>query len=336
MTKPDAMLDDYFRLMAANGVDHVYRTAVETGLLEALREGPLDAPALASCTAMKPAAVGMVLDVLETLGLVARAESTCTDAGRAFALTPLSAALLGGPYRGLGDVYWSHLPELLRTGEPMARMDDPAESEARYRGQAAALGWMLAPAAAAAAQMLASADDTDQELHIFDAGAGSAIWSLSLAQTRPQSRVTAADWPAVLEVAQATAQRMGLADRLTLLPGDLAAAELPRREFDVVFLANVAHLLPPDALAGLIQRLAQTLRPGGRLVVVDVFPGQPQGDLHRTLYNLGLALRTTAGQTHHAMDVVGLMHDAGLVDAQHTPIDAVPHTMGMVVARQPG
>ncbi|MEO0514121.1 MAG: methyltransferase, partial [Planctomycetota bacterium] len=317
MTKPDAMLDDYFRLMAANGADHVYRTAVDTGLLEALRKGPLDAVALATRTALKPAAVSMVLDVLETLGLVAASEDSSAQPSRVFTLTPLAAALLDGPYRSLGDVYWSHLPELLRTGEPMARMDDPAESEARYRGQAAALGWMLAPAAAVAARALAEDGDPEAELYILDAGAGSAIWSLSLAQLRPRSRVTAADWPAVLEVAQATAMRMRLADRLTLLPGDLAATDLPRRTYDVVFLANVAHLLSAEALAGLIQRLTQTLRPSGRLVVVDIFPGQPEGDLHRTLYTLGLALRTIAGQTHHAADVAGLMHDAGLVNATH-------------------
>lgn len=335
MSDPTSLLSDYFGLMAANGADHVYRTAVEAGLLDALRKGPLDVEAISERTALHPVAVGRVVEVLATLGLVVNQEDQAGNAVRLVSLTPLAEALLAGPYRGLGDAYWGHLPTFLRTGEPMAQMDDPAESEARYRGQAAALGWMLAAAAALAAQHFAADLDPSREWQILDVGAGSAVWSLSLAAALPGAQVTAADWPAVLEVAQATAVRMGLADRLTLLPGDLAATELPADRFDLVFLANVAHLLTPPALAAMIGRLAASLRPGGRLAVVDVFPGLAKGDLNRTLYTLGLALRTRAGQTHDAKDVAGLLHDVGLLDGGFTPLDVTPHTLGMVVATKP-
>ncbi|MEM9914294.1 MAG: class I SAM-dependent methyltransferase [Planctomycetota bacterium] len=321
-------LENYFRLMSANGADQVYRTALSSGLLDALRENKCSAAELANRLTAQEYPVALMCEVLESLGVIEQEQSR-------WALTPLAESLLSGPYRGLGDPYWNHLPEFLKTGEPMASMDDAAESEMSYQGQAAALGWMLAPAAAWTAAYLAGDFDHDANCDILDVGAGSAIWSLSFAARVPIARVTAADWPAVLEVAQATAQRMGLADRLTMIPGDLATASFPESDYDVVVLANVAHLLPPEALGLMVKRLAATLRPGGRLVIADVFPGLADGDLNRTLYTLGLALRTRAGQTHHADDVIDLMHTAGLVDGRFTPVDVVPRTMGLVIATRP-
>ena len=63
----------------------------------------------------------------------------------------LGMGLLSGSYRELGDQYWAHLPSFLKTGQPWIKMDDAHQSEAHYRSQAAALAWMLAPAAEAAA-----------------------------------------------------------------------------------------------------------------------------------------------------------------------------------------
>ncbi|MBB6431641.1 class I SAM-dependent methyltransferase [Algisphaera agarilytica] len=328
MNDPTPTLENYFQLMAANGADHVYRTAVSSGLLDTLAQSPSSASALAEQLDAQAQPIAMLCDVLKTLGVVEHGDGL-------WRLSPLGDGLLRGPYRTLGDPYWHHLPEFLQTSEPMAQMDDPAESEARYQGQAAALGWMLAPAASWAAESLAATLDAEGKVSILDAGAGSAIWSLSLAKRLPQAGVTAADWPAVLEVAKATAQRMGLADRLELMPGDLAEASFPADSHDVVILANVAHLMPPDALGQTLKRLAATLRPGGRLVVIDVFPGQAAGDLNRTLYTLGLALRTRAGQTHQPDDVIDLLHTAGLERGCCTPIEAVPYTLGMVTATKP-
>ncbi|MEM9881664.1 MAG: class I SAM-dependent methyltransferase [Planctomycetota bacterium] len=320
-------LGDYFRLMAGNGADHVYRAAVEAGLLDALAAKPQAAEALASSRELDAGAVGQVLCVLRVLGLT-------QEAGGAWSLTPLAEALRGGAYRQLGDPYWSHLPEYLRTGEPIAAMDEAGDGTARYGkdgGQAAALGWMLRPAAAAAAEVLLHGADLDKPLRILDAGAGSAVWSLTLAAHHPRAHVTAVDRPGVVEVAQANAEAMVLADRFIAEAADLATAELPREAFDLALLANVAHLLPPPALAGLCGKLAATLRPGGRLAVIDVFPGPAVGDLNRTLYTLGLSLRTRAGRTHDPAAVAAALGDAGLVDVTHRPIDALPHTLGVVV-----
>ena len=204
-------LETYARLMSANGAARIYRAAVQAGVLQALANGPASVAAVAAAcgTAIPPTA--LLLDGLVALGLV-------EPAGEAYGLAPV-ARFLAGPYRDLGDAYWSHLPAFLRTGEPMARMDDPRESERQYQAQAMALAWMMAPAAAAAATAL-DIGGRRRGLAVLDVGAGAAGWSLALARRDPATTVTALDWPAVLAIAQKAAAEAGLLERFATIAGD--------------------------------------------------------------------------------------------------------------------
>jgi hypothetical protein len=63
-----------------------------------------------------------------------------------------------------------------------------------------------------------------------------------------------------------------------------------------------------------------------------VFPGQPQGDLNRTLYALGLALRTKQGRVHSVEDLSSMMCDCGFAAPQLIPLDVPPYVMGVLLA----
>ncbi len=318
------MLGDYYRLMAVNGSAQVYQQALRIGLLDALSGGPRPAGELAARCGLRPGPVELTLAVLEALGVVDRQAVN-------WRLTELGQSLVGGGYRQLGNEYWGHLSAFLRSGEPMARMDQAGESPAHYQKQAGALAWMLAPAAEKAAQML-ELPRAAGERHILDLGAGSAIWSLSMARRAAGTRVTAVDWPAVLEVAKATAARLGMADRLTTIAGDMHAAALPAEAFDLVVIANVIHLLSHEQTGDLLRRVRGLLKPGGLVAVIDVFAGRPEGDLHRALYALGLALRTTQGRVYEPGEIEALMTASGYQQIKFMPLEAPPQIMGMVIA----
>jgi ubiquinone/menaquinone biosynthesis C-methylase UbiE len=318
-------LEDYFRLMTLNGAVHVYREALRAGVLDTLREGPKDSAVLADACRLAARPVALLLPALADLGLVRG------DGDGAWELTPLAHALLGGSYRELGDRYWSHLATFLRTDEPMARMDSVEESEAQYQAQAAALAWMQTPSAEAAAAVL-EAGQRFEGAEILDVGAGSAIWSLTLAGHAPGARVTAIDWPAVLSVATATAERLGLAERLVLRPGNYHEVELPSALFDLAILANVAHLETPSGNRALLGRLRRALRPAGRLAIVDVLPGLPAGDLSRALYALGLALRTEGGRVYPVAELEALLAETGFGPPRLVNLDAPPYVVGLLIA----
>jgi release factor glutamine methyltransferase len=90
------------------------------------------------------------------------------------------------------------------------------------------------------------APDREAELRILDLGTGSGAVALALASELPKSRITATDLSAAaLAVAGANAERLGFADRVRLLEGDLFDA-VPGERFDLV-VSNPPYVAERDA-----------------------------------------------------------------------------------------
>lgn len=323
MNEHEELLSAYFQAMNLNGASHVYRQAVRSGVLTALQSGSMTAAEVADTCGSVVWPTQLVLETLVPLKIVEKHDSK-------YSLAPLAQMLLGGTYKNLGDEYWAHLPAFMETGKPLARMDDVAQSETHYQAQAAILGWMLEPAAECAAKALAGS--IPRGAAILDIGAGSGVWSLTLARESADATVTAIDWPSVLEVAAETAERLGLAERLKTIAGNYHEVEFPRGEFDVAILGNVTHLETPEGNRALFAKILPALKPDGRVVIFDVFPGQPSGDLNRTLYALGLALRTDHGRVYSVEELAPLLHDAGFDAPRLVPLAVAPFVVGMLTA----
>src|SRR5260221_662216 len=60
---------------------------------------------------------------------------------------------------------------------------------------------------------------------VLDLAAGSGVWGAALAEASERVRVTAIDWPTVLPVTRKIADRHGVADRFTFVPGDLTQVD---------------------------------------------------------------------------------------------------------------
>ncbi len=320
-----AALQTYFDLMSMNGGARLYRASVESGIIAALAAGPATPASVATACGLQERPVGLLLDGLCSLGVATRGDD-------GFALAPVMQ-LLSGNYKNLGDEYWDHLPVLLKTGVPIARMDDATQSEALYQKQVTALAWMMKPSAEAMAMSL-GIGKARKGLNILDVGAGSAIWSLTLAAKDPASTVTALDWPAVLKVAEGFAQQMGVTSRFTTLPGNCHDVALPDSAFDLAIVANVTHIETPEGNIDIFRRVHRALRPGGELAVIDVLAGQPRGDLSRSLYAMGLALRTEKGHVYSREELESLLTQAAFPQATFHALPVPPFTMGILLAKK--
>ena len=212
-------------------------------------------------------------------------------------------------------------------------MDEISESEKHYQVQAASLEWMMSPSAHAAARVLRIGEKR-KDLSILDVGAGSAVWSLTFASYDSTAHVTALDWPAVLELSKSVAERYGVSDRFSKIEGNYFDADLPAQTYDMIILGNVTHLETQDGNIKLFEKLKSALRQDGDLVIFDIFPGQPQGDLFRSLYTLGLGLRTQQGRVHSKLELQDMLKEAGYERLEFHLLPAIPHTMGALVARK--
>jgi len=318
-------LNSYFDLMSMNGGAEVYHVSLRLGIIDATGKQACSAHEVARACRLCDAPVRLLLEALCGLRVL-------KHEGETYRHTPLMH-FLAGQYRHLGNEYWKYLPEFLKNSEPLAVMDDPEYSEAYYRTQATALAWMMQPAAEKAASLLL-AGTARRGLNIIDAGAGAAVWSMSVAAQDEQTSVTAVDWPAVLEIAVAHARERGLDDRLKTLPGNYHDVELSDETYDLAIVGNVTHLETAAGNRSLFRKLHASLKTGGEIAVFDVMPGQVDGDLARTLYALGLAMRTRNGRVYPREELEGLLTSAGFSAPCYSPLEVAPYTMGMILARK--
>jgi len=320
-------LATYFDLMAMNGGMQVYHAAHQLGVLDAIGGNACSAQDIAAACGLRKAPLLLLLDALCSLRVIQRD-------GNAYRNTAVMS-LLAGQYSNLGNEYWDYLPEFLSSNVPLAAMDAPDQSEAQYQTQVTALAWMMQPAAEQAARLL-EAGTARRDLNIIDIGAGAAVWSLTIAAHDARARVTAVDWPAILKIAAAQAGSRGLADRFTALPGNYHEIELPEGTYDLAIVGNVTHIETESGNRTLFEKLYTALRPGGELAIIDVMPGQAQGDLPRALYALGLAMRTENGRVYPRADLESLLAETGYEVEMFHPLNVPPYTMGMLLAHKEG
>lgn len=300
--------------------------AASSGLLGALVQEPGTGEELARRVGLDPRAAEVVLGVLAAHRLVSAAD------GGVYAPSP---ALLGIGERFPGGVpwvvsLWNHLPAFLATGEPFGPFDGNLEERERsYMVAAEALERLFGPAAAELAVRLPGAP-----ARILDVGAGSGVWSLSMAE-RCGAVVTTFDLPGVADLFLSRAAARGLGDRADALVGDFNAAELPAGAFDRVVLANVIHLEPPARARALIARAAAAVAPGGDLVVIEpVGRETPRRERAAALYALHLAMRTREGWAHRPPEITGWLRDAGLAIEAPVELEGPPEAFLAIVGRR--
>jgi SAM-dependent methyltransferase len=108
---------------------------------------------------------------------------------------------------------------------------------------------------------------------VADVGAGLGAWTLQFSRwTGPSGRVWATDIDDVpLRSLRALISREQLSN-VTVVEGAPAATNLPAECCDAILLRNVYHYVTDPA--AMVRSLAASLKPGGRLAIVD-FPPRP-------------------------------------------------------------
>lgn len=289
------------------GVSAIVSASLESGLIDALMEGPATAEALASRLSLDPRATPLALNVLVTLGFAERLGDTFSAApGFAWIATqgPGSVRMLFS--------LWRHTPEFLRKGELFMLMDaTPAERDAAYKNVVGGLGRMFADTAKDLAARVV--ERVGRREAILDVGCGAGVWSLSIAGQTPGTRVTGLDLPAVLAAFEEKARSLGMMERCSMIAGDMHAVELPPKAYDLAVIANVLRLEQPAQAASLIRKVAASLTDGGAMLIVDALAGGTyQKELGRNVYAFHLAMRSKGGRVHPPDEVRGWLREAGL------------------------
>ncbi|MEU1239032.1 class I SAM-dependent methyltransferase [Micromonospora parva] len=318
---------DINEMMQAYKKTSLLRTGVELGVFDALAAGPATAGGLAPKLGIHPRGARILLDALTAIRLTDRT-------GEHFSLTPAAADhlvstrpdYLGGMVKVMSsDWEWDALRDLsaaVREGGTV--LDVHAETpEYSYWEDFAAYATKVAqPTAEVMAEALAPWAKERAELDILDVACGHGVYGYTLTQHNPQATVTSLDWPNVLAVTEKHAERLGVRDRASFLPGDMFTTDLGG-PYDVALLTNVTHHFSEERVHELVKRLGSVVKQGGRLVIVGFTTGDesPALDPAPYLFSVLMLVWTFEGESHSVAAYNRALAAAGFGPATVHPTD---------------
>jgi SAM-dependent methyltransferase len=192
---------------------------------------------------------------------------------------------------------------------------DGLESAMEEDGLARHFTLMLAGRAKNIAPVLAQTVDLSEAKCLLDIGGGTGLYSIAFLQRYPQLQAVVFDRPAVLKVAAEFAEQYGVADRLRCEAGNMFVDPLPAG-CDCVLLSNVLHDWDIPECRQLVQRSADALPVGGRLLVHDAFLNDDySGPLYPALFSVALML-LTEGRNYSGAEYKAWMREAGLTPGE--------------------
>ncbi len=300
------------------------------GVFGHLSEAPLSFERLRTVLELDVRPARVLLTALSAFGLIA------TNSAGDLELTPLAVEHLAtGAYFGVNDYVGLaaespgvlEMVERLKTNRPAGASSDDGAAfifrdgiESAMEQEATARHFTLALCGRAknVAPLLGERVSMEGVQTLLDVGGGTGIYSIAFLERYPEMRAVVFDRPEVLKVATEMARDYGVEGRLECRPGDMFTDDLPG-DCDAILLSNILHDWDVPECQQLINRCADALPSGGRLMVHDVFLNDGlDGPLPIALYSAAL-FTLTEGRAYSVAEYSDWLLQAGL-----TPQTVVP------------
>ncbi|MEA3226767.1 MAG: methyltransferase, partial [Planctomycetota bacterium] len=235
----------------------VLTAAADLNIFSALDDKPMTADALAGELGTDPRATTILLDALAALEFV-------TKQGDDYSVSEELAELLSDKsvknvlpmVRHLANCLsrWAQLAQVTRSGKPAERC---ASIRGEAADQAAFIGAMHNFSVPVAAEVVGRLKPL-KFTHLLDVGGASGTWTMAFLDAVPEARATLFDLPAVVPMAERRLSEAGLADKVTLVPGDFYTDDLPAG-VDLAWLGAICHQNSRQQSRELFAKIHRTL-----------------------------------------------------------------------------
>ena len=144
---------------------------------------------------------------------------------------------------------------------------------------------------------------------VLDVAASHGLFGIAVARLAPQCEIIALDFPSVLEVTAQNAQAAGVP--ITILPGSAFTADLGTG-YDAVIVTNLFHHFETQDNITLMKRFHATLRPGGRMLVLEFVPNEDRvSPPVPAAFSLMMLANTPAGDAYTMAEYNRMLDAAG-------------------------
>jgi ubiquinone/menaquinone biosynthesis C-methylase UbiE len=286
---------------------------VQLGIFTHIAAGKQALAEVAQAAGASERGTEMLLDALASLQLLGKH-------GEKYELTPLSAEYLVRDHPNyLGDMMqtvrsfegWNHLAEIVQTGQPLQRVDAKESAESFFPALVRGLHVINTQPARRTAEIL-GAGTTHKGMNVVDVACGSGIWGIAIAEADTDARITAQDFPGLFETTKGFLKRHKVEDRYDFLPGDLKEVDFGENRYDLALLGNIVHSEGEASSRELFKRLYRALKPGGRIVIIDMIPNDERtGPPFAMIFALNMLVNTDKGGTYTLEEYTHWLNDAG-------------------------
>ena len=310
-------------------VTAILQAGVQLRIFDHVAQGKNQPDAIAAAIGADERGTRILLDALAALGLLER------DGG-AYGLSPMSEAFLvsGGPtyMGGLLDIFapdwvWtSHqrLAEVVRSGGTLLEQHAETPGHAFWETFAPSSAALAVPGGQAVASLVEEWSRERESLEILDVACGSGLLSLTVAAQHPGARATLLDWANVLSRTADNVDRLHLRGRTDFIEGDVFTVPL-RGPYDLIIASHIFHHFSEQRCLALMRRLAEVLKPDGRLVIQDFVSGlSPAEAPFPYLFSVRMLTWTREGESHSIDVYERLLRQAGFSAPEAHSVEGMP------------
>src|SRR5262245_9829460 len=328
--------ENFFAAVSAYQRTEAIKCGIELDLFTAIAEGSSTAEALASKRHTSARGMRILCDFLVIMGFL-------TKNGNQYGLTPDSAMFLDRhqpTYIG-SAIEFLLLPTFREANRDIAAVVRKGGTVLSDEGTVSAENpvWVnfaraMMPLMMLPARMLAQSIgvDPNKKVKLLDIAASHGMFGIVFAQTYPNVEVTALDWAPVLEVAQENAQKFGVSDRFSILPGSAFEVEFGSG-YDLILLTNFLHHFDVAANEKLLRKIHSALGTGGRAVTLDFIPNEDRISPPQAAgFAMTMLSTTAAGDAYTFAEYERMFRNAGF--AQNEMREIPPAVQRVVISHK--
>ncbi len=320
-----------FEMVQAHQRTAALKAAIELDVFRAVGKGPGDVSSIARHCAASERGIRILCDFLVINGVLTKSEGRYhhTPSSAVF-LDPQSPACMASVAHFLSRPEvtepLAHLADVVRAGRTSLEGAGTVEPENPVWVEfAEKMAPMMGPMAGPLGAVVL--EDHVGPMKVLDIAAGHGLFGIEIAKQNKQAHVTGLDWAPVLRVALKNAEKAGVHDRYTMLPGSAFDVEFGG-PYDTVLLTNFLHHFDKPTCVGLLKKVKASLKPGGKAATLEFVPNEDRvSPPMPAAFSLTMLTTTADGDAYTYSELSGMYADAGFSGIRAHPIPMSPHTI---------
>lgn len=302
-------------------------SAIEMGVFTKLAPGPVPFDALSARLGLHPRSSRDFLDALVALGFLERTSDGYSNTAETdLFLDRHKPSYIGGILEMVNHrlyPFWAHLTEALRTGQPQNEIKGGGSGlfETLYADPDRLKEFLAAMTGVSRGANMAIARSLPWQNYgtFVDIGTAQGDLAAQISQAHPHLRGFGFDLPEVAPIFEEYINALGLADRLSFVPGDFFKQDFPKA--DVVLMGHILHDWDLPTKKMLIAKSFDAIPPGGALVVYEALIDDERAkNAFGLMMSLNMLIETPGGFDYTGADCSGWMKDAGFSRTQVQPL----------------